>query len=224
MKKVFVMFVFAVMIGSMISVSAQLGQTGTTTVPPKYTINDCVAMEKGMIQKVSDITMGLAQHPNDPAFPLLLGASGAVGAFGMVASAVWVGMGIMTIPVAIPVMVIGGGLVYYSYRILKVAAQSIGAVSSQEDCYSSVALSLGNADICKKVMSTTTRGSCYLDIAIAKKDFSLCEKIPPYSASRDTCYYRYAMQSNDAGLCQQIGSSGTEANALRTICVSNLAK
>lgn len=228
MKRVFVMFVFAVMIGSLVSVSAQLGQTGSNATTSKnYILNECVTLEKGLAQKISDITMGLAQKTTDTSFPLLLGGSGTAGAVAMFTGAVGVGMGFLTVATAIPVMIIGGGLVYYSYRLLRTAAESIGTVSSEDDCYSSVALSTVNSALCQKVLISSTKDSCYLNLALKKNDFSLCEKISPYSnpALWDVCYYKAAMQTKDVALCEKLSTLTMRAESpLHIICVENFAK
>lgn len=60
MKRVIALFVFAVMIGSLISVSAQLGQTvSTTTASKTYTDTDCVKIENEISQKYRAATFGI---------------------------------------------------------------------------------------------------------------------------------------------------------------------
>jgi len=83
-------------------------------------------------------------------------------------------------------------------------------ISVVDMCYAQVATAKKDSSICEKITTAGWKDTCYLQVATAKADQSLCEKIIYSDSSakvRDTCYFSVVMNTKDKSLCEKIRDS-----------------
>jgi len=74
----------------------------------------------------------------------------------------------------------------------------------KSECYSSLAMKSGNADICDSAPADA-KDRCYSQIAEKMGDAGACEKIK-LSNDRDNCIGNYASRIGDGALCKKIAN------------------
>ncbi len=98
-----------------------------------------------------------------------------------------------------------------------------------QDCLSEMAAKTQNEAYCSR-LDETSKGVCYLGVAVAKQEPSICEKIsssmkidtPNYKlaiSQRDSCYYKVAIAKNDSSVCETIVNSARRENC--TLMIGN---
>ncbi len=76
----------------------------------------------------------------------------------------------------------------------------------KDDCYSQVALSSLNKDICLKVATLTKRYDCYTAIVLETGNEAICQDIRGTGSQgwKDECYRALAEKTGNSGLCAKI--------------------
>lgn len=82
----------------------------------------------------------------------------------------------------------------------------------QSNCYKTIALSTQNAYTCSIIPIEKSEPSimrdCYIELAVIKKDVSLCQFIPTTEMStRDYCKVRVAIETGDPNICRNLESN-----------------
>jgi len=70
-------------------------------------------------------------------------------------------------------------------------------------CYTSVAISTENLEICNKIDEEDMRIGCYISMAVEKEDAEICDKIKNPDA-RNTCITQTAERTKNPELCNKI--------------------
>ncbi len=88
-------------------------------------------------------------------------------------------------------------------------------------CYFKIAHLLNDEKICDSIsvsISATYRDTCVSNIALVKKDYSLCEKISG-QLNKGSCYSRFTQIGIDVSVCENVDDSnrGTELSG-RDLC------
>ncbi len=103
-------------------------------------------------------------------------------------------------------------LCYLETAILAEDYSACGKVTNAHQktyCFSQIAAGTGNLTVCEKLglefndnfSRKVFTGNCYEELAKAKKDPSICEKI---ELDRDLCYQKVALSKKDEGLCAKV--------------------
>ncbi len=71
-------------------------------------------------------------------------------------------------------------------------------------CIAEMAEKTGNEVLCGRLFYINA-GVCYLKVAVAKENESICGPIE-YPAQKDSCYYKVAVAKNDPEICEKIGN------------------
>ncbi|MFH1225586.1 MAG: hypothetical protein V1676_07340 [Candidatus Diapherotrites archaeon] len=84
--------------------------------------------------------------------------------------------------------------------------------SKRDYCYSTIAVSLLNLDVCEGITAASKYVKCYSDIAMGKEESDLCATIKKEfwtlaHSSKSECYYNYAIGKLDITVCGKIGDA-----------------
>jgi len=223
MKRMIALFIFAVLISSNLAFAKEIGQTAVAT-PKNYVLNDCIALENNLNQKISETSFGLASGPS--MFGLLMMAPGVVGALGTAGAAGFmIASGVVSV-VPVSIVVIGVGMMAYSIRMVMAGSDIAQIKKNISACYGYIARASENAALCEKIVIANERNSCYGEIAVKTNNPSLCEKTKwqtNNAAEWDLCYYKLAIKRNDLSLCEKLSGPRFVENALYALCVETIS-
>ena len=66
------------------------------------------------------------------------------------------------------------------------------------------AIERGDASICDKIENLFLKNKCYLDVGIAKQNYSICDQIQEKGSSKDFCYYKIGVAEQNLSICNKI--------------------
>jgi hypothetical protein len=81
------------------------------------------------------------------------------------------------------------------------------------ECYSKIAESKKDLSPCDLINDNLYRASCYMGVAVAKKDYTLCGNVATiYFLSANKCYTDVAVALNDSSICEKIIPNSLSSN------------
>ncbi len=98
--------------------------------------------------------------------------------------------------------------------------QGVQYQKTKDWCYTDVAVDKKDISICEKIQNQDNKEGCYSGVAEAKQDISICEKIHDQDC-KDECYVSVAKAKQDISICEKMEQNPYKA--YKELCYSKVA-